>query len=82
MEASDAETGLRMRMAASLGLEDPDATITGNGVLDSAYPVSELATASIATAAVAVAELCDALGDRGPASRSTAPCPTPGSDRR
>jgi len=67
MEATDAETGLRMRMAASLGLEAPDAKITGNGVLDSAYPVSELATASIATAAAAVADLCDALGGSRPA---------------
>jgi crotonobetainyl-CoA:carnitine CoA-transferase CaiB-like acyl-CoA transferase len=62
MDPSDAETGLRMGMAAALGIATADVEITGNGVLDSAYPVSELATASIATAAVAAAGLCDALG--------------------
>jgi crotonobetainyl-CoA:carnitine CoA-transferase CaiB-like acyl-CoA transferase len=66
MDASDAETGLRMRMAASLGIQAPDVRITGNGTLDSAYPVSELATASIATAAVAVADLVEALGGSRP----------------
>ncbi len=66
MEAGDAETGLRMRMAASLSLEDPDVQLTGSGSLDSAYPVSELATASVATAAVAAARLCEALGQPRP----------------
>jgi crotonobetainyl-CoA:carnitine CoA-transferase CaiB-like acyl-CoA transferase len=66
MDASDAETGLRLRMAASLGIDAPDLRITGNGILDSAYPVSELATASIATAAAAVAGLVEALGGSRP----------------
>ncbi len=55
-----------MRLAASLALDAPDVRLTGYGGLDSAYPVSELATASIATAAVAVAELCAALGEARP----------------
>jgi hypothetical protein len=60
---ADAETELRERMATALDL---DATVhvlvTGTASLDSAYPVSDLATASIATAALAAAELCATLG--------------------
>jgi crotonobetainyl-CoA:carnitine CoA-transferase CaiB-like acyl-CoA transferase len=59
----DAETELRMRLATAVGL---DATrpvlVSGSATLDSAYPVSDLATASIATAAVAAAELCAVSG--------------------
>jgi CoA-transferase family III len=60
---ADAETQLRTRMATALGL-DPAApvSITGAATLDSAYPVSDLATASVATAAIAAAGLCDAVG--------------------
>ena len=60
---ADAETELRVRMATALGL-DPDGQVlvSGSATLDSAYPVSDLAAASIATAAVATAELCAAAG--------------------
>lgn len=60
---ADAETELRMRMAAGLGLDAmAGVRVTGSATLDSAYPVSDLATASIATAAVAAADLCGASG--------------------
>ncbi|MEO5921892.1 MAG: CoA transferase, partial [Pseudolysinimonas sp.] len=60
---ADAETELRMRMADALGLDTGvPVKISGSATLDSAYPVSDLATASIATAALAAAELCSTLG--------------------
>jgi crotonobetainyl-CoA:carnitine CoA-transferase CaiB-like acyl-CoA transferase len=60
---ADAETELRMRMATALGLDGTrPVLVSASATLDSAYPVSDLATASIATAAVAAAELCAALG--------------------
>ncbi len=60
---ADAETELRMRMAATLGLDaSQPVRLSGAATLDSAYPVSDLAAASIATAAAAAADLCAAVG--------------------
>jgi crotonobetainyl-CoA:carnitine CoA-transferase CaiB-like acyl-CoA transferase len=60
---ADAETELRMRLAAALDLDATQrVTVSNAATLDSAYPVSDLAAASIATAAVAAAEVCDVLG--------------------
>lgn len=62
MEA-DAETHLRGAMADAIGLSaDAPMRISGDATLDSAYPVSDLATASIASAASATADLLDAAG--------------------
>jgi hypothetical protein len=64
MEAN-AETHLRTAMAAAVGLAAQiPVHIGGSATLDSAYPVSDLATASVATAALAAAELCQELGYR------------------
>lgn len=64
MEAEDAETALRSAFARALALpEDDDAVLlSGEATLDSAYPVSDLAAASVATAALAAAELARELG--------------------
>jgi crotonobetainyl-CoA:carnitine CoA-transferase CaiB-like acyl-CoA transferase len=60
---ADAETELRMRLAAALGLDaSQPVRLTGAATLDSAYPVSDLAAASIASAGLAVADLCAAAG--------------------
>jgi crotonobetainyl-CoA:carnitine CoA-transferase CaiB-like acyl-CoA transferase len=60
-------TRMRERMAAALQIEDRgEVRLTGAGSLDSRYPVSELATASIATVALAASELCGDLGFRRP----------------
>jgi crotonobetainyl-CoA:carnitine CoA-transferase CaiB-like acyl-CoA transferase len=60
---ADAETELRMSMATALGLDaSQPVRLTGSATLDSAYPVSELAAASIATSAVAAADVCVAAG--------------------
>src|SRR5436309_9668632 len=56
-----AEAELRARMVAALELRI-DASITGPATLPSAYPVSDLAAASVATAADALGELTAALG--------------------
>jgi crotonobetainyl-CoA:carnitine CoA-transferase CaiB-like acyl-CoA transferase len=62
-ESADAETALRASMSAALDLSDTTPVrIGGEATLDSAYPVSDLATASVTTAAVATAQLCTALG--------------------
>jgi crotonobetainyl-CoA:carnitine CoA-transferase CaiB-like acyl-CoA transferase len=62
-ETTDAETALRSSMAAALGLSAASAVrIVGEATLDSAYPVSDLATASVATAALATGGLSAALG--------------------
>lgn len=58
----DAETRLRARFAEELGLPETTVRITGDATLDSAYPVSDLATASIATAGAAAAQLAAVLG--------------------
>lgn len=60
--AVDAETHLRRRSASALGLAADPVRITGEATLDSAYPVSDLATASVATAALATARLMRAAG--------------------
>ncbi|CAN5363108.1 CoA transferase [soil metagenome] len=59
---ADAESELRSSMSAALGLGAAEVGIVGDATLDSAYPVSDLATASVATVAVATAQLCEALG--------------------
>ena len=61
MEA-DAELALRAAMCAALGLDAADVHVTGAATFDSAYPVSDLAAASVSTAAIAAAGLCTALG--------------------
>jgi hypothetical protein len=61
MEA-DAETALRDAASDALGLAPAEVRIVGEATLDSAYPVSDLATASVTTAAVATAQLCEQLG--------------------
>ncbi|MEO8261410.1 MAG: CoA transferase [Pseudolysinimonas sp.] len=58
---SDAELALRAAMCSALGL-DGSARVSGAATLDSAYPVSDLAAASIATTAIATAGLCAVLG--------------------
>ncbi|HWH25396.1 MAG TPA: hypothetical protein VNT53_01960, partial [Pseudolysinimonas sp.] len=59
----DAESHLRTRLAAALELADLESvTLHGAGALNSLYPVSELATASVSTAALALADLRAALG--------------------
>jgi crotonobetainyl-CoA:carnitine CoA-transferase CaiB-like acyl-CoA transferase len=63
MTKQDAEAYLRARMAAAFGLEGFErARIAGRATLGSAYPVSGLATASVATAALLAAEVCNAAG--------------------
>ena len=49
-------------MAEALQLEPVPVTVTGAATLDSPYPVTDFAAASIATAGVALASLLDALG--------------------
>jgi hypothetical protein len=62
-DAPDAETTMRDAMATALGIpRDLPVRIGGDATLDSAYPVSDLATASVATAAAATAHLHAALG--------------------
>lgn len=58
----DAETRMRHAAARALQLPDADVDLVGEPGLSSAYPVSALATGSIATAAVAVADLLAATG--------------------
>ena len=59
----EAETALLRSFSGALGLStDAAVTFEGVGGLDSAYPVSDLAAASIAAAALATAELGSALG--------------------
>jgi len=66
MEA-DSERELRTSMCSALDL-DPTSGIrvTGEATLDSAYPVSDLATASVTAAAIATAELVASLGFERP----------------
>jgi crotonobetainyl-CoA:carnitine CoA-transferase CaiB-like acyl-CoA transferase len=60
--ASDpADLLLRERMAEALQLEPVPVTVTGAATLESPYPVTDFAAASIATAGVALAGLLDAL---------------------
>ncbi len=60
--ASDpADLLLRDRMAEALQLEPVPVTVTGAATLESPYPVTDFAAASIATAGVALAGLLDAL---------------------
>ena len=56
---ADAETALRETATRALGLA-PLATVRGHGFLASPYPVSALATAAVATAADALADLIGA----------------------
>jgi hypothetical protein len=62
----DAETAMRRAMADAVGL-DPQAPVrmAGRGTLESAYPVSELAAASVGTVALATAALVRATGGSG-----------------
>jgi len=53
------------RLTAGIGVPPGEVEVTGTAVLPSRYPVSEFATASIATAGLALAELLDALGMPG-----------------
>jgi hypothetical protein len=62
-----AEAELRARFAGALGLA-PAADVTGPATLAAAYPVSDLAAASIATAGDALLALLDALGSPAPAA--------------
>jgi crotonobetainyl-CoA:carnitine CoA-transferase CaiB-like acyl-CoA transferase len=60
--ASDpADLLLRERMATALELDAVPVTVTGAATLQSPYPVTDFAAASIATAGVALAGLLDAL---------------------
>lgn len=69
-ESATAEDELRMRLAAAAippgpngpGIDPSQVEITGSATLDSAYPVSDLATATVATAGLTLADLRDALG--------------------
>jgi hypothetical protein len=62
MEA-EAERELRDALCEALGLDARSGIrVDGEATLDSAYPVSDLAAASVTTAAVATADLLDALG--------------------
>jgi hypothetical protein len=56
--------GMLASLAERLGIRAPAAAVelTGRSLLPSPYPASELATASIATAGLALAELLDVLG--------------------
>lgn len=65
----DAETTLRQAMADAVGLDArAPVRITGRGTLESAYPVSELAAASVSTVALATAALVAATGGSGDAA--------------
>lgn len=58
-----AEESLREAMAHALGLDAAaPLRVTGTATLDSAYPVSDLATASVSAVALATAELLRATG--------------------
>lgn len=60
--ASDSDTQLLTRLAAGVGVEPDGLDVTGSGTLASFYPVSSLASASIAVAGRAAAELRAAVG--------------------
>jgi crotonobetainyl-CoA:carnitine CoA-transferase CaiB-like acyl-CoA transferase len=62
--AGGAEAGLRAEAARALGLE-PVLAATGTGTLASAYPVAELAAASVATFGDALAALLSEAGLAG-----------------
>ena len=67
-----AEDELRTAMTAALGLA-PAAEVTGPATLPSSYPVSELAAASVATAADALLDLLAALGRPTPPAEVSRP---------
>jgi hypothetical protein len=77
MEAGATERELIRRLTGGMGVPPGEVEATGEAVLPSRYPVSELATAAVATAGLALADLLDALGlpvgpvrvDRGLADR-------------
>lgn len=60
--ASESDAQLLTRLAAGVGVAPDAATFAGRGTLDSFYPVSSLASASIAVAGLAAAELRAAVG--------------------
>jgi crotonobetainyl-CoA:carnitine CoA-transferase CaiB-like acyl-CoA transferase len=67
MSERTAETRLRERMAEALRLDGGRSLpVTGSGTLESDYPVSELASASVASVALAAGELALALGHPWP----------------
>ncbi|AYF98388.1 CoA transferase [Protaetiibacter intestinalis] len=60
--AGSADAQLRERMGAALGLDVAAVNVAGRGTLESAYPVSDLAAASVAAVGAGVTALLDALG--------------------
>jgi hypothetical protein len=62
VDATAVEQRFVTGMAGALGIPAGEIEATGTAVLASRYPVSELATASIVTAGLALAELLVALG--------------------
>jgi len=64
--AGSADALLRQRMTESLGVEVDAVKVTGAASLESAYPVSDLAAASIAAAGAALTALLAAGGIEGP----------------
>ncbi|TPX05200.1 acyl-CoA transferase, partial [Schumannella luteola] len=65
--AGSADAQLRERMGRSLGVDVAAANVTGTATLESPYPVSDLAAASVAAAGSALAALLDAGGIPGAA---------------
>jgi hypothetical protein len=77
MTAGATERELIGRLTEGVGIPEGEVEVAGTALLPSAYPVSELATAAVATAGLALADLLEALGlpggpvrvDRGLADR-------------
>lgn len=63
--AASADAHLRQRMGESLGLDVAAVNVTGRAGLESAYPVSDLAAASVAAAGAALGALLAAGGVPG-----------------
>jgi len=60
--AGSADARLRQRMGEALGVDVAGVTVTGTATLESPYPVSDLAAASVASAGAALTELLAAGG--------------------
>ncbi len=63
--AGTADARLRQRMGEALGVDVAAVNVAGAATLESPYPVSDLAAASVAAAAAALTELLDAGGVAG-----------------
>ncbi|QEO09532.1 CoA transferase [Protaetiibacter larvae] len=62
LRAATADAQLRERMGAALGLEVASANLTGVATLESPYPVSDLAVASVAAVGAGVSGVLEAAG--------------------